>query len=222
MFSRMREDVRAVFSKDPAARSTLEVLLCYPGLHAVWFHRVAHWLWNHGMKTPGRVVSHVSRFLTGIEIHPGAKLGRRFFIDHGMGIVIGETVETGEDCLIYQGVVLGGTSLEKKKRHPTLGNGVVVGAGSIVLGPILLGDNCRVGAGSVVIKPVPADGTVVGVPARESGKPLGHGNVLEHAQLPDPVTEFLKGLADEQTKLRERLDRMEGKPPAGPPGPITV
>ncbi|NQT48633.1 MAG: serine O-acetyltransferase, partial [Chloroflexi bacterium] len=151
----MREDVRTVFARDPAARSLLEVLFCYPGLHALRFHRVAHFLWQHRLRFTARLLSHVSRFLTGIEIHPGARIGRRFFLDHGMGVVIGETAEIGDDVLIYQGVVLGGTSLEKRKRHPTIGNNVVIGAASILLGPITIGDGARVGANSVVVKSVP-------------------------------------------------------------------
>ena len=149
MFNSLREDIETVFEKDPAARSTLEVLLCYPGLHALWAHRVANFFWRHKLRLLARLTSHISRFITNIEIHPGATIGRRFFIDHGSGVVIGETSEIGDDVLLYQGVVLGGTTLEKKKRHPTLGNGVGMGAGSIALGPITIGDSSRVGASSV-------------------------------------------------------------------------
>ncbi|MCX5998975.1 MAG: serine O-acetyltransferase, partial [Chloroflexi bacterium] len=163
---RFREDVRTVLSRDPAARNLLEVVLCYPGLHALELHRVAHWLWIHRLRLAARLLSHCSRFLTGIEIHPGATIGRRFFIDHGMGVVIGETADIGDDVLVYQGVVLGGTSLEKKKRHPTIGNNVVIGTAAILLGPITIGDGCRVGANSVVVKSVPPGATVVGVPGR--------------------------------------------------------
>ena len=154
MFGRMREDIQTVFARDPAARSWLEVIFCYPGLHALWFHRPAHWCWNHRLRFLGRLISHLSRFLTGIEMHPGARIGRRLFIDHGMGVVIGETAEIGDDVLMYQGVVLGGTTLEKKKRHPTIGNKVVIGAAAVLLGPIVVGEGARIGANSVVIKSV--------------------------------------------------------------------
>jgi len=165
-FGTLREDVRTVFARDPAARSVLEVLFCYPGLHVLWLHRPAHWLWRHRLWFPARYISHVSRFLTGIEIHPGARIGRRFFIDHGAGVVIGETAEIGDDVLLYQGVVLGGTTMAKKKRHPTLENGVTMGAGSVALGAITVGAGARIGAGSVVTKPVPPGATIVGVPGR--------------------------------------------------------
>ena len=164
MFKTLREDIRAVFDRDPAARNIWEVLFCYPGLHALWWYRVAHYFWTHKLRFLGRLTSHITRFWTGIEIHPGAKIGRRFFIDHGMGVVIGETAEIGDDVLMYQGVVLGGTSLEKHKRHPTIGNKVVIGAASIVLGPITIGDGARVGANSVVVNSVPPGVTVVGIP----------------------------------------------------------
>jgi len=164
MFKGLREDIQTVFTKDPAARSVLEVICCYPGLHALWFHRLAHSLWQRKLRLPARLLSHVSRFLTGIEIHPGAKIGRRLFIDHGAGVVIGETSEIGDDVLLYQGTVLGGTSLEKKKRHPTIGNGVVIGSGAITLGAITIGDDARIGSGSVVVKSVPPGATVVGIP----------------------------------------------------------
>src|SRR5208282_672853 len=166
IISRMREDVRAIFQHDPAARSTMEVVLAYPGLHAIWMHRVAHWLWKHDLLLIARLTSELSRFITGIEIHPGATIGRRFFIDHGMGVVIGETAEIGDDVLLYQGVTLGGTGNESGKRHPTLGNNVVVGTGAAVLGNITLGDGVKVGAGSVVVHNVPAGATVVGIPGR--------------------------------------------------------
>lgn len=165
-FFHIAEDVRTVFHRDPAARSILEVLFCYPGLHAVWLHRVAHRLWTFRFNFLARFLSHVNRALTGIEIHPGAVIGRRFFIDHGMGVVIGETAEIGDDVTLYQGVTLGGTSLEKKKRHPTLGNRVVVGGGAKVLGALQVGDDARIGAGAVVVKDVPSGATVVGVAGR--------------------------------------------------------
>ncbi len=166
MLARMREDIAAVQGKDPAAHSALEVLLCYPGVHALWLHRIAHALWNAGLRTVGRCVSHFSRWLTGVEIHPGARIGRRVFIDHGMGVVIGETAEIGDDCTIYQGVTLGGTSLAPGKRHPTLGREVIVGAGAKVLGPFSVGDGARIGSNSVVVKEVPAGATALGIPAR--------------------------------------------------------
>jgi serine O-acetyltransferase len=171
VYFRLKEDIKTVFAKDPAARSVLEVLLCYPGLHALWFHRIAHAFWGKNLKLIARLVSHIGRFLTGIEIHPGAKIGRRFFIDHGMGTVIGETAEIGDDVLMYQGVTLGGTSLKKDKRHPTIGHGVVIGAGAKILGPIRIGHGARVGAGTVVTRDVPDQATCVGVPGRLIFKP---------------------------------------------------
>ena len=209
MFKALREDIQTVFSKDPAARSVAEVILCYPGLHALWFHRLAHFLWQHKLKLLARILSHINRFLTGIEIHPGAKIGRRFFIDHGAGIVIGETSDIGDDVLLYQGIVLGGTTLEKKKRHPTLGNNVEMGSGAIALGPITIGDGARIGSGSVVIKSVPPGATVVGIPGKiveDRRKPLMD---LEHGKLPDPVAEAIKLVLEEQDKLEERLKRLE-------------
>jgi len=209
VFSRLKEDVRTVFGKDPASRSVLEVTFCYPGLHAIWFHRLAHLLWRHRFRFLGRLLSHVSRFLTGIEIHPGAKIGRRLFIDHGAGVVIGETAEVGDDVLIYQGVVLGGTTLEKKKRHPTIGNNVVIGAAAILLGPITVGDGARIGANSVVVKPVPSGAVVVGVPGRvveDHRKPIID---LEHGELPDPFSEAIVLILREQANLRERMRQLE-------------
>ena len=161
----IKEDIQTILAQDPAAKSVLEIILLYSGVQAVWLHRLAHWLWQHQWLFLGRLVSHLNRWLTGVEIHTGAKIGRRVFIDHGMGVVIGETAEVGNDVLIYHGVVLGGTSLAKVKRHPTIGNNVVIGAGAIVLGPITVGDNAKIGAGSVVVRPVPAGATVVGVAA---------------------------------------------------------
>ena len=209
MLRTIREDIRTVFDKDPAARGVPEVILCYPGLHALWFHRLAHFLWRHNLLLLGRLVSHVSRFVTGIEIHPGAKIGRRFFIDHGMGVVIGETAEIGDDVLMYQGVALGGTSLEKKKRHPTVGNGVTMGAGSTALGAITIGDGARIGSGSVVVRSVPPEATVVGIPGRvvqDGQMPLA---VLDHGNLPDPVAEAIRLVLGEQDRLEERLKRLE-------------
>lgn len=170
MLNRLREDIRSVFDRDPAARNWWEVLTAYPGLHALLMHRWSHFLWTHKLRWSARMNSHIARWLTGIEIHPGAKIGRRFFIDHGMGVVIGETTEIGDNCTIYQGVTLGGTSWEKEKRHPTLGNDVVVGAGAKVLGPFTVGDGARIGSNAVVTREVPAGVTIVGVPGREVQK----------------------------------------------------
>ncbi len=219
MLKRIREDIETVFERDPAARSILEVLLCYPGLHAIWLHRIAHWLWTHNIKLLARLVSHFSRWLTGIEIHPGAKIGRRFFIDHGMGVVIGETTEIGNDVTLYHQVTLGGTSTKKGKRHPTIGNNVVIGAGAKVLGPVKVGDNCKIGANSVVIKDVPPNSTVVGIPGkvvrREGIKPTRVD--LEHGKLPDPVMESLKQMLDiihdlelEVKALKKEIRREKG------------
>jgi serine O-acetyltransferase len=209
MLRRLTEDIGTVFKRDPAARSWLEVICCYPGMHAVWLHRYAHFFWRHRLRLLARLVSHFSRALTGVEIHPAAQIGRRFFIDHGMGVVIGETTQIGDDVLLYQGVVLGGTSLKKEKRHPTIGNCVCIGAESIVLGPITIGDNARVGAGSVVIKDVAPDTTVVGVPARAVTAAHGHTDDLEHGRLPDPVAEALEAFRTRQSELEDRLKRLE-------------
>jgi serine O-acetyltransferase len=210
MFATMKEDIQSVFDKDPAARSWFEVLTCYPGLHAIWMHRIAHYLWKKKLTWPARFISHLSRFFTGIEIHPGATIGRRFFIDHGMGVVIGETAEIGDDCLLYQGVVLGGTSLEKKKRHPTLGNNVVIGSGAIVLGAITLGEGAKIGAGSVIIRDVPPGATAIGVPGRIVGADSPHKKQdLMHGSLPDPVAEAIRFWSREQEKLDKRLEEVE-------------
>jgi len=209
MFKTLREDIKTVFAKDPAARSVAEVIFCYPGLHALWLHRVANFLWRHHLRLLARLLSQFNRFLTGIEIHPGAGIGRRFFIDHGAGVVIGETAEIGDDVLLYQGAVLGGTSLKKGKRHPTLGNNVVIGAGAVTLGAITIGDGARIGSGSVVIKSVPPGATVVGIPGRvidEHRKPLLD---LEHGRLPDPVAEAIRLVLSEQATLEERLEKLE-------------
>ncbi len=196
-------------ARDPAARGLLEVMLCYPGLHALWCHRLARFAWRHRLRFLGRLLSHMGRFFTGIEIHPGAQVGRRFFIDHGMGVVIGETAEIGDDVLIYQGVVLGGTSLEKRKRHPTIGNNVVIGAAAIVLGPITVGEGARIGANSVVVKPVPPGATVVGVPGRvveDARQPVID---LEHGKLPDPVSEAIREICDRHDDLTQRVKHLE-------------
>src|ERR1700677_175649 len=189
-FALAAEDIQAFRRSDPAARSSLEVALVYPGFHALWLHRAAHALWSHDVNLGARVLAHANRFITGIEIHPAAKVGRRVVIDHGMGIVIGETASGGDGCLLYKGVVLGGTSLARTKRHPTLGAGVVVGSNACILGAIEIGERARIGSGSVVVRPVPAEATVVGVPARVIGS-VDHrfDAALDHANLPDPVTE---------------------------------
>jgi len=209
MFNALKEDICTVFARDPAARSLPEIIFCYPGLHALWFHRVAHWFWTHKFFFLARFISHISRFLTGIEIHPGAKIGHRFFIDHGMGIVIGETTEIGDDVLMYQGVVLGGTSLEKKKRHPTIGNNVVIGTGAKILGPIRIGDGAKVGAGSVVVKSVPQGSTVVGIPGKVVEKYKKLTIDLEHGKLPDPVANAFYTLLKRQEELEKRLRKLE-------------
>ena len=209
MFAGIREDINTVFTKDPAARNIFEVLLAYPGLHALWAHRVANFFWRKKLRLLARLISHISRFITSIEIHPGATIGRRFFIDHGSAVVIGETTEIGDDVLIYQGVVLGGTTLEKKKRHPTIGNGVELGAGAIALGPITIGDGARIGAGSVVIKSVPPGVTVVGVPGRVVTKREKPIMDLEHAKLPDPVSEAIRVVLEDQHHIEERLKALE-------------
>jgi serine O-acetyltransferase len=210
MFDTIREDIRVIFDRDPAARSTLEILTTYPGLHALIFHRAAHWLWLAGAKWLARMVSHIARWLTGIEIHPGAVIGRRFFIDHGMGVVIGETAVIGDDCTLYHGVTLGGTSWQKGKRHPTLGHHVVIGAGAKVLGPFTVGDHARIGSNSVVVKEVPAHATVVGVPGRvvEAGgagendvrqqiaRKLGFNAYGATPDMPDPEAHAINQMLD--------------------------
>jgi len=213
MFERLKEDLRTIKERDPAAKNYIEILLCYPGLHAMWLHRVAHFLYLHKWYTMARLISHFNRWLTGIEIHPGAKIGRRLFIDHGMGVVIGETAEIGDDCLIYKGVVLGGTTLEKKKRHPTLGNRVIIGSNSTVLGAITIGDGARIGSGSVVIKSVPPGATVVGVPGRivETPTPEKEELDFEHGNLPDPLSDIMKMLLQLHNKLEERVKRLENQ-----------
>ncbi|PIW68519.1 MAG: serine O-acetyltransferase, partial [Candidatus Omnitrophica bacterium CG12_big_fil_rev_8_21_14_0_65_42_8] len=207
MFSRMMEDIKSAMEKDPAARSGMEVVLCYPGVHALWFYRIAHFLYNIRMYVIARMVSHLARFLTGVEIHPGANIGRRVFIDHGMGVVIGETSEIGDDSLIYKGVVLGGTTLQRGKRHPTLGKNVVVGSNACVLGPVKIGDGAKIGSGSVVIKDVPQGATVVGVPGRIVEKRTAEKLELdfEHGNLPDPVADVVKIMLKMQHDMEERL-----------------
>lgn len=208
MLKTMKRDIESVFERDPAARSVLEILLCYPGLHAMWGHRLTHWLWTHGAKLLARWVSHLVRGLTGIEIHPGAKIGPNFFIDHGMGVVIGETSEIGANVTLYHGVTLGGTSLEKGKRHPTLEDGVVVGAGAKILGPITVGKRSRVGANAVVVKPVRPNSVVVGVPGRviERSRPrtVLDAPDLNHGKLPDLICSTLDSLISRVDALEKQ------------------
>jgi serine O-acetyltransferase len=210
-FERMREDVQAVFHNDPAARTTLEVILAYPGVHAIWLHRFAHWLWNHRLKLVARMVSEVSRFFTGIEIHPGATIGRRLFIDHGMGVVMGETTEIGDDVLIYQGVTLGGTSLKKEKRHPTIEDHVMVSAGASVIGPVRIGRGSRIGAGAVVVSSAPPYSTIVGIPGKVIEGESARQDVaeLEHGHLPDPVARAINNLVEKMNRLGVRMEEIE-------------
>ncbi|HEV8309511.1 MAG TPA: serine O-acetyltransferase [Methylomirabilota bacterium] len=207
MFDAIRRDVQAALERDPAARSRLEVVLCYPGVHALAFHRLAHRLWNAGWVVSARFVSHLARFVTGIEVHPAARLGPGVFIDHGMGVVIGETAEVGENVTLYQGVTLGGTSLKREKRHPTLERNVVVGAGSAILGAITIGEGTRVGGGSVVVKDVPPNSVVVGVPGKvifRDGRRVTEVFDLEHTDLPDPLAKAIEQMLD-------RFQTMEGE-----------
>ncbi len=204
-FKRIKEDIQTIFAKDPAAKSIVEVLICYPGLHALLIHRVSHKLYKNNVPLIPRLLSHFSRSITGIEIHPGAQIGRRFFIDHGMGVVIGETTIIGDDVLVYQGVTLGGTGKEQGKRHPTIQNNVVVGSGAKVLGNILIGNNVRVGAGSVVIKDVPNDSTVVGIPGvvvMHKGQKLSQ---LQHDYIPDPIVDALNKVTEELKSVKEMV-----------------
>src|SRR5579871_491581 len=210
LLSLMREDVANVIEHDPAAKSRLEVVLCYSGLHAVWFYRMNHWLWNHRLFLAARWLSQVARLLTGIEIHPGARIGRRVFIDHGMGVVIGETSIVGDDVTLYQGVTLGGTGKEHGKRHPTIEDNVVVGGGAKILGNIVVGKNCRIGAGSVVLRNVPDNSTVVGVPGHIIFREGKRVVIIDPKQINDPLSEALAAVATEVHKLRERVQRLEG------------
>jgi len=209
MFEVLIEDIKTVFAKDPAAKRTLEVILCYPGLHALWLHRIAHWIYERHLFVLARLISHINRHLTGIEIHPGVKIGDRFFIDHGMGVVIGETTEIGDDVLLYQGVVLGGTSLRKAKRHPTIEDGVVIGSGAKILGDVQIGEGARIGSGSVVVKSVPAFATVVGVPGKVVTDHKGFDIDLEHGKLPDPVAEAIKFVLKRQDRIEEMFRELK-------------
>ncbi len=221
MFERIREDVRCVFERDPAARSTFDVLTTYPGIHAILMHRFSRWLWSNGLKWLARVFSNIARWYTGIEIHPGATIGRRFFIDHGMGVVIGETTEIGDDCTLYHGVTLGGTSWDRGKRHPTLGNNVVIGAGAKVLGPIFIEDGVRIGSNAVVLNNVPSGMTVVGVPGRLVSAPpemdekrqaiakkMGFDAYGATRNMPDPVATAVNGILDHIHVMDQRLEDM--------------
>jgi len=211
-FKSAREDIASVFERDPAAKSWLEVVTCYPGLHALWCHRINHWLWNRGLRMPARFLSQVARFFSGIEIHPGAQIGRRLFIDHGMGIIIGETTIVGDDCTLYQGVTLGGTGKESGKRHPTLCKGVFVGAGAKILGNITIGENCRVGAGSVVLHNVPDNSTIVGVPGHIVLRDGKRVVITDPKDVRDPMSEVLLRLAREVKELRQRVVELTHQP----------
>ncbi len=213
----IREDVATVRERDPAAKSRLEVFLCYSGLQAVWFYRINHWLWNHGFWLLARWLSQVARFLTGIEIHPGATIGRRLFIDHGLGVVIGETAIVGDDVTLYQGVTLGGTGKEHGKRHPTIEDDVVIGSGAKVLGNITVGRNCRIGAGSVVLRNVPENSTVVGVPGHIIFRNGERVVITDPKQINDPLSEALAAVATEVNKLRDRVQKLEGSEVAHEP-----
>ncbi|MCF6179073.1 MAG: serine O-acetyltransferase, partial [Geopsychrobacter sp.] len=224
MFAHLKEDLKAVFDRDPAVRNVFEIILCYPGFHAMLFYRLSHALWTRKIFLLGRFISHLGRFFTGIEIHPGAQIGRGFFIDHGMGVVIGETAEIGENCTLYHQVTLGGTSWAKEKRHPTLGDNVVIGSGAKILGPFKVGDNAKIGSNSVVVKEVSPNATVVGVPGRMvvSGEKSSNAD-LQHGNLPDPVAKAVSCMMDqihqleakvvnlttEQQRLRSELDRQQ-------------
>ena len=217
MFNRLREEISVVFDRDPAARSAWEVITCYPGFHALLFHRLSHLFWVWGLKWLARFTSHIGRWLTGIEIHPAAMIGRRFFIDHGMGVVIGETAQIGDDCTLYHGVTLGGTSWNKGKRHPTLGNGVVVGAGAKILGPVTIGNGAKVGSNAVVVKDVPPGATAVGIPARilddetqavreQTAEKMGFSAYGIGANMNDPVLSAIHGLIDHTVEADKRID----------------
>ena len=215
IFDRLRQNIDSIMERDPAARSRLEVVFCYPGFHALIYHRLAHAAWKAGWYFLGRLLSHIGRMLTGIEIHPGATIGRRLFIDHGMGCVIGETAEIGDDVTLYQGVTLGGVAREKEKRHPTIEDRVIVGSGSQILGPITVGRGARIGSNTVVLKDVPAGATMVGIPARQVvARPLADGEDFRaygtsHNDIPDPVATALDGLMGEMESLRKRVEVVE-------------
>jgi serine O-acetyltransferase len=230
VFKTIREDIYSVFDRDPAARSVLEIIFCYPGLHAVWFYRIAHWFWTHNLFFFGRFTSHLGRFFTGVEIHPGAKIGHKFFIDHGMGVVIGETAEIGDNVTLYHGVTLGGVTWDKIKRHPTLDDNVVIGSGAKILGPFTVGKGAKVGSNSVVVKEVPPNATVVGIPGRvvmEEKKAEDARPDLEHGKLPDPEAKAIACLFDQIRALEKkvqdltvRLDEKQAQPAEPPAKPV--
>ncbi len=215
MFDTIREDIYSVFDRDPAARSVLEIIFCYPGLHAVWFYRVAHWFWTRELYFLGRFTSHMGRFLTGIEIHPGARIGEKFFIDHGMGVVIGETTEIGNNVTLYHGVTLGGVTWDKVKRHPTVGDNVVIGSGAKVLGPFTVGKNSKIGSNSVVVKEVPQNSSVVGIPGRvvmqQEPKVEKERPDLEHGKMPDPEAKAISCLFDQIRALEKKVEDLTGR-----------
>lgn len=208
VFRTLYEDIKTVLDRDPAARNSLEVFFCYSGFHALTMHRVSHWLWCHKLKSLARFNAMLARFFTGVEIHPAAKIGRRFFIDHGMGVVIGETAEIGDDVTIYHGVTLGGVSLKKEKRHPTIGNNVIIGAGAKVLGPFKVGDRVRIGANSVVLHEVPNDATVVGVPGRITGDSKRQ-DMFNHTELPDPVANAFNCIIDRIVEMEKEIQTIK-------------
>ena len=209
-FSRLREDIQTALDCDPAARNPLEVVLAYPGLHAIWIHRLAHWMWTHRLKLLARLLSELGRWLTGVEIHPGATIGRRLFIDHGMGVVIGETCEIGDDVLIYQGVTLGGTSLNKEKRHPTIEEHVMISAGAAVIDPVTIGRGSRIGAGAVVVSSAPPYSTIVGIPGKVVERDRARDVMdLDHARLPDPVAKAINSLTEQINRMTVRVNEME-------------
>jgi serine O-acetyltransferase len=211
MFDKIREDIQSVFDRDPAARNAFEVLFCYPGFHALLFYRIGNWLWLHRFYFLGRLTSHIGRFFTGIEIHPGAKIGRKFFIDHGMGVVIGETSEIGDNVTLYHGVTLGGTTWRKVKRHPTIGNNVVIGVGAKILGPIKIGDNSKIGANSVVVNEIPPSSIVVGIPGKVVFRVEGEKRIqMDSAFMPDPQSRAIASLIERVKRLEEKLG--EGEP----------
>jgi len=222
MFETLRRDIQAARDRDPAVRSTPEILFCYPGVHALWLQRLAHWFWMRRFLFVGRFISHVNRFLTGIEIHPAARLGPGLFIDHGMGVVIGETTEVGENVTIYQGVTLGGTSLERKKRHPTIGDNVVIGAGAKILGPFTVGNNSKIGSSSVVVNEVPPNSVVVGVPGRviyRDGKKVSQMD-FDWTDLPDPVAQAMQCLLNRMQELEKELEELKGHVPQNSPADL--
>ena len=220
-FKSVREDKASDYDREPAARTWLEVLLCYSGLHALWAHRLNHWLWTHHLRLQARFLAQVARLLTGIEIHPGAQIGRRFFIDHGMAVVIGETTVIGDDVTLYQGVTLGGTGKEKGKRHPTLGNNVVVGAGAKILGNVVLGENCRVGAGSVVLLDVPVNSTIVGVPGHIIFRDGQRVVITDPKEISDPLSDALAALSEQVQRLEEQVRELERAAEASGEQPVS-